>query len=290
MTSAATDRYFWTADNVRLHYLDFAGDDAGRPVLLCLPGLTRNARDFHMFGQRFAPRFRVLALSFRGRGDSGYAFDPLTYVPATYVQDVVQLMDEADARRFVIVGTSLGGIIGMLLTAAHGARVAGLVLNDCAPRLEAAGLGRIRQTVGRGDNWRSWLIAAREIARLHGAIYPDWTLEDWLPHAKRLCRLSREGRITWDYDPEITATLELAEAESDKVEPALWAALAGCRGRPLLSLRGELSDVITAATQAEMQARLPEMALATIPRVGHAPMLSELESIAALDNFLRRFE
>lgn len=290
MTIAATDRYFWTADNVRLHYLDFAGGAAGRPALLCLPGLTRNARDFQLFGQQFAPRFRVLALSFRGRGDSGYAFDPLTYVPATYVQDVVQLMDDADAGQFVIVGTSLGGRIGLLLTAAHGARVAGLVLNDAAPTLEAAGLQRIRQTVGRGDNWRSWLIAAREIARLHGAIYPDWTLEDWLPHAKRLCRLSREGRITWDYDPEIVATLELAAAESADAEQQLWAALDGCRGRPLLALRGGLSDVVSAATLARMQALLPELSAATVPRVGHAPMLAELESLAAVNRFLRQFE
>ena len=160
-----TDRYLWTSDNVRLHYRDYGATREGQPVLLCLPGLTRNARDFEAFAQHFAPRFRVVTPSFRGRGDSGYARDPLTYVPLTYLQDVGRLMDDARISSTVIVGTSLGGLIGLLLDVTQRSRIAGLVLNDLGPDMEEGGLARVRQQVGRGGNWQTWLIAARDIAR-----------------------------------------------------------------------------------------------------------------------------
>ncbi len=286
MTATATDRYFWTADNVRLHYRGYAGGSGDLPVLLCLPDLTRNARDFAQFARCFAPRFRILAASFRGRGDSGYAIDPLTYVPLTYLQDMTLLLDEADVRRCVIIGTGLGGIVALLLGSARPARVAGLVLNDSGPQLEQAGLLRVRQLIGRGDNWRSWLIAAREIARLQAQDYPDWTLEDWLPHAKRLCRLSREGRIVWDYDPEIAAPFDLPNPPAGGDALDLWLALAHFRDRPVLSLRGALSDVLSTEGQKRMREHLPAMATATIAGIGHAPTLAEPDSMAALERFL----
>lgn len=289
MKTVPTDRFFWTADNVRLHYHDYAGGADGRPVLLCLPGLTRNARDFQEFAEYFSPDFRVLAASFRGRGESGYAFDPLTYVPLTYLRDMTLLLDDADAERFVVIGTSLGGIIGLLLGSTQPERIVGLALNDASPEPEADGMARVRQLIGRGDNWRSWLIAAREIARLQTGIYPDWTLEDWLPQAKRLCRLSREGRIIWDYDPEIVTPFGLASNELNDDELDLWLALDSFRDKPVLSMRGELSDMLSAEGQARMHKRLPGMATVTIPRVGHVPTLAEAESIAALEEFLAQF-
>lgn len=284
-----TDRFLWTGDNVRLHYRDYPGGKAGQPALLCLPGITRNARDFEAFAARFAPRFRVLVASLRGRGESGYARDPLTYVPLTYLQDMGLLMDDAGLDRVVIVGTSLGGLIGLLLDVTQHSRIAGLVLNDVGPEMEEAGLSRVRALLGRGGNWASWLIAAREIARRQADIYPDWTLEQWLVHAKRLCRVSREGRIVWDYDPEIAAPFNLPNNSSNSGALDLWLALESYRDRPLLSIRGELSDILSAATQARMAERLPGLAIATVPRVGHAPTLEEPAALAALERYLGAF-
>lgn len=282
-----TERYLWTSDNVRLHYRDYGTAREGRPVLLCLPGLTRNARDFEVFASRFAPRFRVVTPSFRGRGDSGYARDPLTYVPLTYLQDMGRLMDEARISSAVIVGTSLGGLIGLLLDVTQHSRIAGLVLNDLGPEMEEDGLARVRQQVGRGGNWQSWLIAARDIARRQADIYPGWTLEQWLAHAKRLCRVSREGRIVWDYDPEIAAPFSLPHGDSASSGALdLWLALDSYRDRPVLSIRGERSDILSAATQAKMAARLPRLTAITVPRVGHAPTLEEPAAIEALEAFL----
>lgn len=281
-----TDRYFWTGDNVRLHYRDYPGGKEGQPALLCLPGITRNARDFEAFAAHFAPRFRVLAASFRGRGESGYARDPLTYVPLTYLQDMGLLMDDADVDRVVIVGTSLGGLIGLLLDVTQHRRIAGLVLNDVGPDMEEAGLARVRSMLGRGGNWASWLIAAREIARRQAEIYPDWTLEKWLTHAKRLCRVSREGRIVWDYDPEIAVPFNLPNNSANAGALDLWLALESYRDRPLLSIRGELSDILSASTQARMAERIPKLSAVTVPRVGHAPTLEEPAALDALERYL----
>ncbi len=280
-----TDRFFWTGDNVRLHYRDYPGAD-DRPALLCVPGLTRNARDFDAFAARFAPRHRVLTASLRGRGESGYARDPLTYVPLTYLQDLSLLLDDAGVSRVVLVGTSLGGLIGMLLGATREARLAGLVLNDVGPEMEAAGLDRVRNQLGRGGNWASWLIAAREVARRQAEIYPGWSLEQWLTHTKHLCRISREGRIVWDYDPEIAAPFQLPNNSGNAGALDLWLALEGMGSLPLLSIRGDRSDILSADGQAMMARRLPGLRTAVVANVGHAPTLEEPESIAALEGFL----
>ena len=281
-----TDQYLWTADNVRLHYRDFAGGADGRPALLCLPGLTRNARDFEALARRHAPAFRVVTPSFRGRGESGYARDPLTYVPLTYLQDMGRLLDAANLDRVIIIGTSLGGLIGLLLDVTQRQRIAGLVLNDVGPDMNEPGLARIRAQLGKGGNWPSWLAAARDIARRQADLYPCWHLDDWLAHAKRLCRVSRAGPIVWDYDPEIAAPLNLPHGDQ---QLDLWLALDSYRDRPVLSVRGELSDILLADTQAKMAARLPRLSAVTVPRVGHAPTLDEPEAVAALDAFLQQF-
>lgn len=289
MQTNFTDRYFWTGDNVRLHYRDYPGGNQGQPVLLCLPGITRNARDFEALAAHFAPRFRVLAASFRGRGESGYPRDPLTYVPLTYLQDMGLLMDDAGVEKVVIIGTSLGGLIGLLLDVTQHHRIAGLVLNDIGPDMEEAGLARVRALLGRGGNWPSWLAAARDIARRQAEIYPDWPLEKWLIHAKRLCRVSREGRIVWDYDPEIAAPFSLPNNSSNAGALDLWLTLESYRDRPLLSLRGELSDILSAASQARMAERMPNLTAVTVPRVGHAPTLEEPVAMEALERYLGGF-
>ncbi len=282
---AYQDRYCWTADSVRMHFRDFAGD-ANRPAILCLPGLTRNLRDFDALAAVLAPRYRVVTASFRGRGESGYAKDPLTYVPLTYLQDVGRLIEAAGLERIIVIGTSLGGLVGLLLDVTQKRRLAGLVLNDVGPEMEPEGLARVRAQVGRGNGWATWLQAARDLRDKQVQIYPHWTLQDWLAHAKRLCRVSREGRIVWDYDAQIAAPFALPHADGSL---DLWLALEGWRGRPILSLRGAGSDILSAKTQAAMRRRLPEIIAATVPDVGHAPTLTEPEALAALESWLQQF-
>ncbi len=276
------DAWFWSLDGLRLHYRDYAGP-ANRPALLCLPGLTRNARDFETFAARHAGTWRVIAADLRGRGESAYAKDSLSYVPLTYLQDIGALLRAARVERFVGVGTSLGGLLTMLLTATQRGAIAGAILNDIGPIVEAAGQARLRANVGRSSSWPSWLHAARDLHARNAAVHPDWQIADWLGFAKRLCRLTPTGRIVFDYDARLAEPFRLPGGDAGL---DLWTGFDALAGLPVLSLRGELSDVLTAATQAAMAARHPGLLAAVVPRTGHAPTLAEPEAVAAVDALL----
>lgn len=278
------DRYVQSADGVRLHACDYPGD-AARPAVVCLPGLTRNARDFAALADRLAGARRVIAIDFRGRGGSGRADDWASYVPATYADDVQAVLAALGVERFVAVGTSLGGIVTMLLAHAAPGRLAGAVLNDVGPAIEPAGLQRIRGYVGRASSHPTWLHAARAVADGNRDVYPDWALADWLRMAKRLYRLTDKGKVVADYDLRIA---EPFKVPGDAPPPDMWAALDALAGVPVLIVRGERSDVLAQATAARMVAALPGAELVTVPRVGHAPTLDEPVAVAAIDRLLAR--
>lgn len=280
------DGYWWSNDGLRLHYRDYAARSAagaGRPPIICFAGLTRNARDFENLAVRLAADWRVLAIDFRGRGDSAYAKDAMTYVPLTYVQDVERLLTDLKITRFVAIGTSLGGIVTMLLAATGHARIAAAVLNDVGPVIEAAGLQRVRGYVGKGGAYPTWLHAARGIAETNAAIFPLFDLTDWLAMAKRTYRLSSNGRIVQDYDKKIAEPFRLPGGE---VGIDLWPALAALSDTPTLIVRGELSDLLAPEAAAEMARRLNHAHVVTVANVGHAPMLDEPEAAAAIDALL----
>lgn len=282
-SSAFQDGWYWSRDGLRLHFRDYHRGDTERPALLCLPGLTRNARDFGVLAERYSEDWRIVVAELRGRGDSAYAKDPLTYVPLTYLQDLEALLAAARLERFVTIGTSLGGMLALMLARAEGERVVGAVLNDIGPQLEPAGVQRIRGNVGRRGDWPTWLHAARDLATRNGDVHPGWSLTDWLSFAKRLCKLTAAGRIVFDYDARIAEPFRLPGADAGV---DLWSALDGLAGRPVLSVRGELSDVLGAATQAAMAARLPGLRAITVPGVGHAPTLAEPVAVAGIDALL----
>ena len=276
------DLYWTSTDGVKLHARDYAGDPAAVPVV-CLPGLTRNARDYAALAATLAPGRRVIAVDFRGRGESGQAKDPMSYVPATYADDVRGLLVEAGIERFVAVGTSLGGLVAMLL--AGDGVLRGAVINDVGPEIESAGLQRIRGYVGRGSSCPTWLHAARTVADTHRDIYPSWELDDWLGMAKRLYRVTSAGRIVLDYDLRIAEPFRvLATAEG----PDMWEALGGLAAVPVLVMRGGRSDVLSADVAARMIERLPQGELVTVTEVGHAPTLSEPAAAAGIARLLGR--
>lgn len=281
-----SDEYWTSPDGLRLHYRDYpctggeGRDD--RPPLLCLPGLTRNARDFEPVVEAFAGEWRVICPDLRGRGDSEYAKDPQTYAPRFYVADLEALFLRAGITRFVAIGTSLGGLLTMLLAAGGRDRLAGAVLNDIGPVVEQEGLARIRDYVGKGSTFPTWMHAARALKGTVGHAYPDYAMSDWLVLAKRMMELGGNGRIAFDYDMKIAEPFARA---NDGPGPDLWPLFEALSGRPVLALRGELSDILSAETLAGMQRRMPQMEAVTLPRIGHAPTLAEpvaLEAIARL--------
>ncbi len=279
-----SDGYWWSRDGIRLHYRDYAGP-ADKPPILCFPGLTRNARDYANLAERLAGQWRVLCVEFRGRGESGYAKDPMTYVPLTYFQDVEALLAELAIDRFVAIGTSLGGIVTMLLAATERDKLAGVVLNDVGPEIEASGLARIRTYVGKPVWYPTWMHAARALAESNGDVYPDFGTEGWLAMAKRLYRVNSSGRIVLDYDMKIAEPFRVPGGESG---PDMWPTIDAMAGRPLLIVRGERSDILSEATAEKMVARVAGAALVTVPRTGHAPTLDEPEAVAGIERLLVR--
>ena len=281
-----SDGWWTTGDGLRLHYRDYAGGD-GRPPILCIPGLTRNARDFEGVAERLAGEWRLLCVELRGRGQSDYAKDSMTYTPPVYWQDLEALIAELGLKRIILFGTSLGGLITMLLAMADNRRIAGALLNDIGPVIEEQGLDHIRSYVGRSQNWPTWLHAARFLCEAQRDRYPDWDTGRWLVYAKRLCKLTPGGRIVFDYDMRIA---EPFRAPSGDTGFDLWSAFAGLDGIPSLVVHGEISDLLSRDTVERMLAANPAMEAATVPRTGHAPTLDEPEAAAAIDRLLARIE
>jgi pimeloyl-ACP methyl ester carboxylesterase len=174
----------------------------------------------------------------------------------------------------------------MLMALTTPERLAGVLLNDIGPVIDPAGLSRIRTYVGKSASWPTWLHAARGLAEGQKDVYPRFSLEDWLAMAKRLCRLTSAGRIVFDYDMRIAEPIRDAPADAPPVD--LWPAFEALRGRPVTVLRGQRSDLLTAATAAEMARRLPGLDVVEVPDVGHTPLLSEAPSVAAIDRLLDR--
>src|SRR5690606_9737640 len=276
----------WTsADGLTLRYRDYAGGAPGRPPILCLPGLTRNCRDFEPVAERFAGDWRVLCADLRGRGKSDYARDSASYMPLQYRADLLALLEQADLDRVVVIGTSLGGILAMLLAEAAPGRIAGAVLNDVGPQIEPAGLARIRGYVGIGRSFPTWMHAARGLREQGGMAYPDFELADWLRLAKRLMAVGPGGRIAFDYDMKIAEPFHAPEGAAPVDLGRAFRALAR---HPVLAMRGELSDILSAETLAQMAREAPGLEAITIARTGHAPTLEEPAAVAAIARLLER--
>ena len=280
--SAFTACTYTSADGLDLFYRDYHPDAAG-PPLLCLHGLTRNSADFEDFARIFSTDYRVVAADVRGRGNSQWADDAEAYAIPTYVRDVLALADAASLDKFVVVGTSMGGLIGMSLAAAAHDRLAGIVLNDIGAELAPEGLNRIGGYVGRGRDFTRWEDAADALRALNEPFFPDFTAADWLDWAKRLFRQRDDGVIVFDYDPRIAESLSTGAT----VPTDLWAVFDALADIPTLVVRGELSDILTRDTVQAMKARKPDLATVEVPNRGHAPILNEPAAVDAIATFLK---
>jgi pimeloyl-ACP methyl ester carboxylesterase len=280
---AYADRYLDLADGLRLHYRDYPGP-GDKPPLLCLHGLTRNARDFAEFAERYSPDWRVLVVDFRGRGMSDYDPQPERYTPFTYAGDVLALLADLNIEEAVFVGTSLGGLVTMAIAAMAPVRIAAAILNDVGPDVAPGGIDRILTYVGKDRRFANWDDAAVAVSEIQRAAFERYSHEDWVAMAKRNCR-EENGEIRFDYDMAIAEPFKTLGA-TPPVD--LWPFFAPLAEKPLLVVRGEKSDLLTAETAAKMQQVAPNMKLATVAGVGHAPELSEPEAVAAIDAFLAR--
>ena len=277
------DRYWTSADGIKLHYRDYAGPHE-RPPILCIPGLTRNARDFEPVAERYAGQWRVIAIDLRGRGASGYDPDPANYNPSVYVTDILKILDQLGIADAVFVGTSLGGLCTMLLALHDAERIAGALLNDIGPVIDQPGIERIRGYVGEDKRFASWDEAVADLTQRHGESFPTWGADEWGRYVRRICR-EDQGSIRFDYDMAIVDNFSRV-AGLPQVD--VWPLYHALDGRPVTILRGALSDLLSAETAAAMAAALSDVELVTVPDVGHTPSFEEPASQAALDRLLDR--
>ena len=281
--AAWSDQYWTSSDGLKLHYRDYAGP-ADRPPLLCLHGLTRNARDFEALADRLAGDWRIIAPDFRGRGGSAFDPKPANYLPPISAADILQLLDELAVEKAVFIGTSLGGLVTMIIATFAPQRIAGVLLNDVGPDINSAGLDRIRSYVGQRVVFASWDEAARAMAQKFGEVHPRHGDAEWQRYARRVCRETEDG-IELDYD---MAIVEPFTELYSKPPTDAWPFYRALAGRPLTILRGESSDLLSAEGAERMLEAIPDADLVTVPKVGHAPDLEEPESIAAVDRLLKR--
>lgn len=276
------DRYFQSADGLRLHYRDYPAA-AGRVPVLCLPGLTRNCRDFETIAPHIQRARRVLCIDLRGRGLSQHDPNWQNYHPGTYVADVAGLLADAGVERVIVLGTSLGGIIAMIMAATTPNAMAGAILNDIGPEVAPEGQKRISSYVGKSAPVRNWAEAAAQSRATNGLAWPDATDEDWLRIARRVYR-EVDGVPELDMDPMIG---EAVRAAPSGAAPDLWPVFAALQPIPVLALRGATSDVLSQATFDRMAREKPDLERVTVAGRGHAPTLDEPECVGAIDAFLQ---
>lgn len=255
-------------------------------TLMLMHGLTRNSADFEPLIKHLAPHYRLIVPDQRGRGLSDYDSDPANYRPDVYAADMFALLDGLGIARAGLVGTSMGGLIAMVMAATRPDRVVGIVLNDVGPQIEAAGLARIQGYVGPMQDAESWDEAAARCAAVNAVALPDFGPQDWLTFARRTCRQTPEGTIRFAYDPAIATSTQGAQPAT--LPPDLWPLWDALAAMPVLVLRGGHSDLLAAATVSEMGRRHSgPFTSVEVPDRGHAPILDEPAALVALEAFLQ---
>lgn len=289
MADGAASQFITSHDGLMLHVSTFGPRPPTAVPVVCLPGLARTGADFDALATALAgdpkrPRY-VVAMDYRGRGRSDYDRNPLNYNFANELADVLAVLTALDIGPAVVVGTSRGGILSMLLASARPTAIAGVVLNDIGPVIEVQGLARIKSYVGNLPEPKSFADGAEILRRLFASQFPKLSDDDWLAFSKRAFK-EQGGRLMPTYDVRIAKTLE----GIDLAQPlqSLWVEYDALAHVPVMVVRGANSDVLSVATVAAMRERRPDLEVIEVPDQGHAPLLAEPEIIGQLSAFIAR--
>ena len=279
-------QFITAPDGLRLHLREYGPRLAPRLPVVCLPGLSRTADDFDPLASSLAsdtaaPR-RVLALEYRGRGLSEFDRNPANYTVPVELADVIAVLTACAALPAIIVGTSRGGLIAMVLAAVEPGAIAGVVLNDIGPVIDAKGLMRIKSYVGKLPQPKTFEEGGEILRRIADSQFPKLDAAAWVTLAKRGWR-EEDGRLRPTYDPALARSL--AALSPDQPMPTMWPQFDALGRTPLLVFRGANSDILSDATAAAMQARQPAMELFVVADQGHAPLLAEPDTIGKIASF-----
>lgn len=289
---AIESRFVSAPDGLRLHAREYGSAlTPGTPVL-CLPGLARTAADFDAVARALASgaagkERRVVALDYRGRGLSDRDSHWRNYDLRVENADILACMDALGVGHAIFLGTSRGGLHTMMTAATRPGAIGAAILNDIGPVVEAQGLARIRGYVGKLPAPHSWDDAVDLVKRVMGGQFTSLSADEWLAYAQ-LTFEEKDGKFAPRYDTRLMNGLEALDLEAPL--PTAWAQFEGLANVPVLSLRGEHSDLLSEATVAEMGRRHPRFQAHTVPGQGHAPLLLDEATIAVVAAFIERID
>jgi len=278
------DVYITSDDGLRLFARDYGPENSDLAPVLCLAGLTRNSMDFHKVATRLAKDRRVIVPDYRGRGLSEYPKDWQTYQPHVEMADALKLLDQLGIEKFMVIGTSRGGLIAMVMGQAIKERLLGVVLNDIGPKLEDEGLLRIAESINERPEISSWESLVDGLKK-YSTGFSGLSEQEWVAFAHNLYQ-ERDGKIEPDFDFNLTKTFPTVEFIKQGKIPEAWDLFDTLKGLPVAVIRGENSDLLSTETVTKMQKAHPGLITTTVPNRAHVPFLDEPEAIAAIDQVL----
>jgi len=278
----AGEYWYSSEDGLRLFARVYSEPGPAVPAVLCLHGLTHNSRHFEDLAEHLAARCRVIVPDMRGRGLSARDPNFNNYQIPVYLGDLQRLLAGLGAARVTLIGTSMGGLMAMVLAAMEPQVVAGIVLNDVGPEVDPAGLARIRGYAGKAPPVRDWAGALAQVRAVYGPALPDLDEGRLMKLARAGYREDAQGVPRPDADPLIAEPLK----DTARAAPDLWPLWSAIARVPMLAIRGAHSDILSEATLTRMQREKPDLRTLTVANRGHAPLLDEPECVAAIDEFL----
>ena len=277
------DLFYTVDDGLALYARDYPGPQNRQGCVLMMHGLTRNSRDFEVLAEKLSDSYRVLVAEQRGRGRSEWDSQPERYAIPTYVGDMFTLLEAAGEERVAAVGTSMGGLMAMVMNAAKPGVLTHVVLNDIGPELSKVGLDRISSYVGQSGPISTWDEAVAYNRSINGVAFPTLSDDQWETFTRQLFS-ERDGTPYLDYDPAISQAVRADDGSA--VPPDLWPAYELLKAQPLMLVRGAISDLLDTEIKNRMIKTIPSLEYLEVADVGHAPMLMDGKVTEAIERFI----
>ncbi|MCW9035320.1 MAG: alpha/beta hydrolase [Rhodospirillales bacterium] len=273
--------FYTSQDGLSLFYRDYGSSQAKGPTLVFLGGINRNSKDHHDIATELSHQYRVICPDYRGRGQSQSDKNWRNYQPVTYLNDLRHLFTLLNLHQVIVIGTSMGGLLAMALSAFSPTVLKGAVINDVGPDINPKGIARIIDYLGDDTAFDNWESAIKHIQNAWNDPSIK-TEDDWLKNAHETFHENTEGEICIDWDPAIATALEEDTGEAHD----LWPLFKGFKNIPILTIRGEVSDILTQKTFDKMIALLPNMSTLIVPETGHTPRLDTPLVLTKIKEFL----